>query len=311
MRPVGGARKSGWITNLVLFVLTLGSVFLAGAEGDASGGGLTWRALLSGWRFAVPLLSILLAHEFGHYIAARIHRVPASLPYFIPLPFLSPIGTMGAVIAMRDRIASRRALLDIGAAGPIAGMVVALPVLVWGLLHSEVRAFGGENVLMEGQSLLYLFLKRITVGPIPEGSDVFLHPAAFAGWVGLLITMINLLPVAQLDGGHIAYALFGPVQNRIAKYVHWGLLPVFVIIFGANFASLLGDKAIGAAVGVALHRSMFWLFWFGLLFVLKRVGGRDHPPTEPGTLDPLRTAIAIGTLVLLVLLFMPTPLSTY
>lgn len=298
-----------WI-NVLLFIATALSVLYAGS--DAMVGSdvpLTFASLLTGWRFAVPLMTILLAHELGHYIAARIHKVSASLPYFIPMP-ISPFGTMGAIISMKGRIRSRKALLDIGAAGPLAGMVFAVPILTWGLYHSEVKPISGQG-LMEGQCLLYLLIKRVVVGPIPPDWDVFLHPTAFAGWVGLLITMINLVPVGQLDGGHVAYALVGPAQDRIAKWVHFGLLGVFLTSFGYHFLSTIGDSSGGVAATVALEMSSFWLVWFVFLFILRRVSGGNHPPTEPGSLDKKRVAIAVVTLLLFVLLFMPTPLHVY
>lgn len=308
--PPEPERRRNYATNVGLFVATLVSVLLAGNQEMLFGQEpFTLRNLVKGWTFAVPLMAILLAHEFGHYIAARIHRVSASLPYFIPMP-ISPFGTMGAIISMRGRIGSRKALLDIGASGPLAGMVFALPILVWGLLHSEVKEITGSG-LLEGQCLLYSLLKWLTVGPIPEGSDVFLHPTAFAGWVGLLITMINLVPVGQLDGGHVAYALLGPRQNTIAKVVHFGLLGVFAVNFGYHFLRGMGTEPVGETVGRAFEMSMFWLVWFGFLFLLRAFSGGNHPPTEPGELGRGRKVIAIATLLLFVLLFMPTPLSQY
>ncbi|HNS95456.1 MAG TPA: site-2 protease family protein [Polyangiaceae bacterium] len=313
--PVSGVppeppRRNRYAIHLGLFVATVISVLFAGNQelllGDEP---LTLANLWKGWTFAVPLMVILLAHEFGHYIAARWHRVHASLPYFIPMP-ISPFGTMGAIISMKGRIGSRKALLDIGASGPLAGMVFAVPILVWGLLHSEVKEITGSG-LLEGQCLLYSLLKRLTVGPIPEGSDVFLHPTAFAGWVGLLITMINLVPVGQLDGGHVAYALIGPRQNAIARMVHYGLLAVFAVNFGYHFLRHFQTEPLGQTVGRAAEMSMFWLVWFGFLFLLRALSGGNHPPTEPGELSRGRKAIAIGTLLLFVLLFMPTPLSQY
>jgi membrane-associated protease RseP (regulator of RpoE activity) len=303
------------LINVVLFLLTVVTVFHVGAQWAVSEpidlswtalltGAVSWKVYLKGWVFAVPLLSILLAHEFGHYIAARIHRVPASLPFFIPMP-LPPFGTMGAVIRMRGRISSRRVLLDVGAAGPLAGMTVALPVLIWGLLRSDVRPVIGPSI-QEGQCLLYLALKRLTVGSIPDGSDVFLHPVALAGWTGLFVTMINLLPVGQLDGGHIAYALFGEPQNRLARWVH-GALPLLVVMnVLLNLLPHLSAGGWRAHVGQAVSNSLFWFVWFVVLSFL----GRAHPPTEPGSLGRWRTAIAIGSLILFVLLFMPTPMST-
>jgi len=266
-------------------------------------------ALPSGWPFAAPLLAILVTHELGHYVAARVHRVDASLPYFIPLPFLSPFGTMGAVIGMRGRIRSRDALLDIGASGPLAGMCVAIPVLIVGLMESKVGPVTGSGV-EEGQCLLYLALKRLICGPIPPGSDVYLTPMAFAGWAGLLVTMLNLVPVGQLDGGHIAYALFGIRQNRYARVLHAGLLVMFLV----NVVRFVGPVVMRRSwdgVGQAAENAAFWLIWYILTGAIQRAGGGDHPPTEPGELSPVRKGLAVLSLVLFVLLFMPTPMSTY
>ena len=310
VEPVAPRTASRVWVNVLLFVVTVVSVLFAGSLDVDGARKLSWFArLLQGWTFAVPLMVILLAHELGHYIAARVHRVEASLPYFIPMP-ISPFGTMGAIISMKGRIRSRSALLDIGAAGPLAGMVFAVPILIWGLLHSEVRPLSGQG-LMEGQCLLYLVIKRIVIGPIPDGSDVMLHPTAFAGWVGLLITMINLVPVGQLDGGHVAYALIGPRQDGVAKLVHYGLLGVFAINFGYHFVQNLGAEQMATAVGLALEMSSFWLVWFVFLFVLSRFSGPKHPPTEPGPLSRKRMVVAVCTLLLFVLLFMPTPLHQY
>lgn len=303
-----------WKKNLALFALTVVSVFLAGTlwtpitpEDDSLLSLLA--AVPQAWPFAVPFLSILLAHEFGHYFAARAHRVEASLPFFIPLPLVSPLGTMGAVIAMSGKIRSRNALLDIGASGPLAGLLVAIPVLVVGLLKSEVHATSGP-ALQEGRSLLYLLLKRIVLGPIPEGQDVFLGPTAMAGWAGLFITAINLFPVGQLDGGHIAYALFGKRQDRYGRAVHFMMLALFlanVAYFTPRFLAEGWPSALGGAIANGLP----WLTWFGLVYLMLRVGGREHPPTDPGELSPARKAIAVGSLILFVLLLMPTPLGTY
>jgi membrane-associated protease RseP (regulator of RpoE activity) len=296
-----------WKANLVLFLLTVASVRVTG-----------------GTTFAIALLAILLTHEFGHYFAARHHGVPASLPYFIPLPLLSPFGTMGAVISMPERIRSRNALLDIGAAGPLAGLVVALPVLVVGLAQSPVQPITGEG-LQEGQSLLYLLLKRIVLGPIPPGHDVFLTPLAFAGWSGLFVTALNLIPIGQLDGGHVLYALLGPRANRVARALHYGLLLAFVGNVATFELPLVARHGLGAVASALAHpssplgeevlrglsNSMFWLVWFGLLHLLRRLTGGYHPPTEEGELTPGRRAIAILSLVLFALLFMPTPMSTY
>ncbi len=303
--------------NLLLFVLTVISVFWTGAEAldptfSASLDPRRWLEIWRGWPFALPLLAILVAHESGHYVAARLHRVPASLPFFIPLPKLSPFGTMGAIIGMSGRIRSRVALLDIGAAGPIAGMVVALPMLAIGLAHSPI-APNPEHYQQEGQSLLYMAMKRVFAGPIPSGSDVQLHLTAWAGWVGLLVTMINLLPWGQLDGGHIAYALFGERQHVLALWVRRSLLA----LFGYNLVKfclpvVLQQSSLGYAFAVS--NSLFWLVWFGFTGLVARISGSaDHPPFEhgEGELGPGRRAIAWGCLILFVLLFMPTPYAMY
>ena len=310
-------RERDWRVNVALFVLTVLSVFAtrSGVLGpnppNFSNLGEVLRALRSGWTFAVPLLAILVVHEFGHYIAARIHRVDASLPYFLPLPVLSLFGTMGAIIAMRGRIRSRNALLDIGASGPLAGLVVAIPVLAVGLSLSPVIPAPAGPHYQEGQSLLYLAMKRIVLGPIPDGYDVDLHPTAFAGWAGLLLTMLNLLPWGQLDGGHVAYALFGARQDRFARLFRAALLPLFIY----NAISLLIPVALGKSTQSYLQASLdsiFWLLWYVLLGVVGRFsGGARHPPTEPGELSPARRVVAAITLVLFVLLFMPTPLVAY
>jgi membrane-associated protease RseP (regulator of RpoE activity) len=306
--PEAPEEQRLWV-NFLLFGLTLVSMqvtamnFYGGAPpGDTLVGFAAYQA--------VSLLAILMVHELGHYVVARLHRVPASPPYFIPLPLVGLFGTLGAVITMNDRIRSRKALLDIGAAGPIAGMVVALPVLAWGLSLSEVTPRSTENYMQEGQSILYWLMKRLVLGPIPDTHDVQLHPMAMAGWGGLLLTMVNLLPWGQLDGGHIAFALFGEQQNRFAVWVRRGLLVVFLY----NAYVFLLPKLLGHSSqswSFAIMSSASWLLWYGLTGLMGRVSGHDHPPFEPEPLDWGRRLLAVGCLVLFVLLFLPTPISAY
>lgn len=295
-------------------------------------------SLLQGADFAVPLLAILVAHELGHYVAGRIHGVEISLPYFIPMPF-TMLGTMGAVIQQNGEVERRDALLDVAAAGPLAGLCVALPVLIYGVATSPIALVSSfpDNTVVEGHSILYALVLYALHGPIPEGSDIFLSSTAFAGWAGLLLTMMNLLPVAQLDGGHVAAALFGARQNRIGKIV-LGLLPLAAIATSAYYgltAYVAGAR--GESLWNAIQSGFHWLYWFVLLLALglyagleeppaadatssigarwlamaRRIGrgislGLEHPPVGDAPLSPGRRVVAVLTLLLFVLLFMPS-----
>lgn len=302
-------RGRALVVPVLLFLATCCTVLWTGANIVTGADPTSLPELLRGWSFAVPLMSILTCHEFGHYIAARRHGVAASLPYFLPLYKLSPFGTLGAVITMPP-IRGRNALLDVGAAGPLAGLAVAIPVLLAGLSLSPVQPQLTGDYVQEGQSLLYWLLKRLIWGRIPDGYDVVLHPTAMAGWVGLFVTMINLIPWGQLDGGHIAYALLGPLQNRVARKVRWVVFGFFLY----NLLSFVGPVLLRRSsmpLEVAIGNSVTWLVWFVLLGVLGRLSGRDHPPCEGGPLSRRRQQIAIGCLALFVLLFMPTPWASY
>lgn len=307
--------RFNWRVNAGLFLATIASVFWVGQSWTATEHSSFLRTLAGAWTFAVPLLVILLAHEFGHYIAARIHKVPASLPYFIPLPILSPFGTMGAVIVMPRRIRSANALLDIGAAGPLAGMVFAIPLMLVGLSLSSLGPRGGGDgfYIQEGQSLLYWLLKTVVFGAIPASQDVQLHPTALAAWAGFLVTFLNLLPFGQLDGGHVAYALFGTRQNRmgpIFKLVPIGVMVWNVWAFGREIVDRFVHKGFMSA-WLAGSGISTWVFIFILLTVLGRLSGTTHPPVDDESLSPARKAIAWFTLALFVLLFMPTPWVVY
>jgi membrane-associated protease RseP (regulator of RpoE activity) len=259
-----------------------------------------------GVAFAATLMGILLAHEMGHFVVARRHRVEVSLPYFIPLPF--GMGTMGAIIRMRQAVRSRDALVDIGAAGPLAGLAVALPCLVWGLRLSNVGPLvpGG---MLEGNSLAYLGLKYAVKGAVLPGGgrDVFLHPIAFASWVGLLVTMINLIPVGQLDGGHIAYGYFGERHDRASATLHAALAPVGAVVLlavahEARAAGLGGALAEGAAAAAP------WFVWTIMLGIMRRMtGGRWHPPVGAEPLGARGRFVARLVLVVFVLIFVPIP----
>ncbi len=259
------ARPLAWRTNAWLFAATMASVFYT--QWDKSE--MPRVAFLHAAQFTGALLAILLAHEFGHYIAARLHKVDATLPFFIPLPVLSPFGTMGAVIRMRSVIPTRRALFDIGAAGPLAGLALAIPLYAWGVAHSQVLPIDTTSEgLQLGDSLLTLLLGHFFAPAIPAGSDLMLSPVAFAAWGGMLVTMLNLLPVGQLDGGHVAFSLFGPRQNRIAQWVHRSML-VFFFVSVASFCARDMRAGLGLGhLGRHVNSSLFWLVWFEVLAVL-------------------------------------------
>jgi membrane-associated protease RseP (regulator of RpoE activity) len=330
--------------NIALFILTLLSVLFAGAmysyqgEMPADFFGQIKTLLLNlwvGWPFAVSLLGILLAHEFGHYFAGRYHKTAVSLPYFIPFP-AGFLGTMGAFINMKERPRNKRILLDIGIAGPLAGLVVAIPVLILGLTLSKTdtvqntyytKQAGEADIcpntaqigqtyscpddnLLEGNSILYLGLKYLTHGqllpapahyatppllywmryiftgsPIPlGGKDVMLHPVAMAGWAGILVTFLNLIPAGQLDGGHVLYTLFDKRINRV--------LPIILI----------------ALLGLGIFWSGWWL-WAALIFFM----GRAHaePLDQITELDAPRKMLAVLVLVLFILVLTPVPFTLF
>ncbi len=208
-------------------------------------------ALLNGIPFAATLLGILITHELGHYVLSRIHRVPTSLPLFVPGP---PhfVGTFGAIIRMRGPVTDRRALFDIGVAGPIAGFVVAVFALVIGLRLSTVVSLQSSYGIHLGEPLLLQFVSWLVIGPLPPTADVVLHPVGFAAWFGLFITSLNLLPIGQLDGGHVAYALLGERQRSLAV----AAVPI-LLLFG-----WLGWKG--------------WFLWVGLAGMM----GLAHPPVR-------------------------------
>jgi membrane-associated protease RseP (regulator of RpoE activity) len=278
--------------HLALFLATCFTTFLAG-----------------GAVFAATLMTILLTHEMGHFVTARRYGIDASLPYFIPLPFLG-LGTLGAVIKMSKPIDRRDALFDVGASGPLCGLAVAVPLLAIGLSHSPIMP-QGDNALLEGGSILYIAVKLAVLGRyVPaDGIDVELSPMAMASWVGILLTFINLIPLGQLDGGHIAYALFGPAWNRIARWLHRGLL-----LMGASVFTYLAIEAAQAGHGVlevflfGIQGGLPWLVWAGIILLMRRMGGGVyHPPVGPEPLSPNRRRLGIVMACVFVMVFTPVP----
>ena len=330
---VFGREKPGtpW-TAILLLIATLISVFYVGVQGElyvpflvALGYQITGNtpaaipanllptaaqfreALMTGGLYTLALLGILGTHEMGHYLVARHYRVQTTLPYFIPLPF-GILGTLGAVIAMREPAPNRRIQFDIGVAGPLAGLIVAVPVMIVGLMLSEVtttEAFieslpqgVGAAILHEGQSLAYLGLKYLIFGQVlPSGDlDVWVHPVAFAAWAGFLVTALNLLPVGQLDGGHVLYGLFGDKARRARGPVLAGLIVLAT-------AGSLRDAGI---IDLGFGWSGWWLWILMITLLLRR-----HAPVldEITDLDGKRRALGLFVLIVFILLFTPTPLT--
>lgn len=307
--------SNAWI-NVALFLATVLSVIyigtymvepemLAGATSDQE---ILWLSLLhGGFPYAASLLSILLAHEFGHYLMTRYHKTVATLPYFIPVPI--GLGTLGAVIVWKQPPRNKRTLFDVGVAGPLAGLVVAIPVVLYGLYVSKTGLVTqAPNSVMEGNSILYLLSKYIIFGkllpapasygnlspvlywiryfftgyPLPiGGTDVHISPIAMAGWVGLLVTALNLIPAGQLDGGHVMYVLFGQKLKLI--------FPVIIVIMG-----LL---------------SYFYFGWWLWIFLLLIFGRQSADPLDQITeLDPGRRALAYFMIFVFIMVFMPIPM---
>ena len=259
--------------------------------------------------FAATLMGILLCHELGHYVVGRRRGIDVSLPYFIPVPPQLTLGTLGAVIRMRRPISDRNALFDVGAAGPLAGLVIAVPLLVVGLALSDVGPIN-PGAAIEGNSILYAALKYAVFGRwLPaDGVDVELHPMAFAGWVGLLITMINLMPIGQLDGGHIARAALGQSHEKWSARLHVALPLVGLAIGGIMFVIALqaGRDLIGS-LSYAQSGLVPWLVWTLMLAWMRRRAGEYHPPVDEAPLAPRRRVFAIAMLVIFLLIATPVP----
>jgi membrane-associated protease RseP (regulator of RpoE activity) len=259
--------------------------------------------------FAGTLMGILACHEAGHYIVGRLHGVDASLPYFIPLPPYISFGTLGAIISMKKPIEERNTLFDVGAAGPIAGLVVAIPLLVIGLHMSEIGPIStGDN--LEGNSILYALLKYAVFGRwLPgDGVDVQLHPMANAAWVGFLVTAINLMPIGQLDGGHIARAAFGDAHERWSQRFNLALPVVGVAVGTVMFLDARGSGAdFAGALTYARSGFLPWMIWALLLAVFRHRAGEYHPPVGETPLEPKRRVAAIVMLVIFVMIVTPVP----
>lgn len=293
-----GQRREAWGVHVLLLAAVLVTTTLTGAmlAGTVSMHPGAWRGpgflagLSRGLLFSLPLLAILFTHEMGHYLTARHYQVDVSPPFFLPgFPPPFGIGTFGAFIRLRTIVNDRRQLLDIGAAGPIAGFIVAVPILVIGLLHSHpiqreslhgMVVHLGDDALFPGDSLVTLLLRHLVPG---ASGDILLHPTAFAGWIGMFVTMLNLLPMAQLDGGHITYAAVPRLHQPVAR-AFW-----LVVM-------LLGWFWYG------------WIVWGVIVLMLSR-GQLRHPPVLDTyrPLPPSRRWLVLLSLLLFILTFSPAP----
>jgi membrane-associated protease RseP (regulator of RpoE activity) len=252
--------------HILLFLMTIASTILVG-----------------GFLYSLAIMTILLCHELGHYLMSRRYGIPSTLPFFIPLP-VPPFGTFGAVIKMKGVIVNRNALFDVGVAGPLCGFVVALPFIVAGIMMSTVTPLAGipaASYMELGDPLLFRILGTLLVGDIPEGHDLVLHPFAYAGWVGLFVTSLNLLPVGQLDGGHVVYAVFGEKSKWVYRAV------------------ILGLGVLAALTNIG---------WLTLVILLLIFGMRHPRPFDDATeVNGTRKKIAILVLAIFILSFIPSP----
>lgn len=299
--PISNVYAQRYSLNVLLFLLTVLSTLFMGAYSMTlhEGGSLDlmqfFRSVLDhpallykGMSYAGTIMLVLLAHEMGHYLACCYYRINATLPFFLPAPFVIT-GTFGAFIRIRSAFPNRKSLFDVGVAGPLAGFFVALPFLYFGLKWSTlvpvVQAAAGQGHL--GEPIIFTIFSKLV---LKEGFDIILHPMGFAVWFACLATSLNLLPIAQLDGGHISYALFGKHAYRITWIFFFGLIGLAIYGF---FQSWIG--------GVQ------WLFYLGLLLVLKWLAGFKHPPTLDDQ-EPIgfgRVLIGILALIVFILTFMP------
>ncbi len=277
-------KRHPYRIHIILFVLTVFTTLVAGALQE---GAIPWEnpfSIVKGIPFSFTLISILLTHELAHYFASRRHGMTASLPYFIPGPPLPPmIGTFGAVIKTNPPIPDRRALFDIGVSGPLAGFIVSVIAIIIGLKLSRIAPLEevkGFTVVL-GDSLGFKLISYLVIGTLPDKADIFLHPIAYAGWIGFFVTAMNLLPIGQLDGGHVVYAVLGR-WHRIVS------ISMVVLLFILGYMSWPG-----------------WYLWGFLTTVL----GTRHPPVfYPNIeLDKRRKVIAWITLIVFFLTFTPEP----
>jgi membrane-associated protease RseP (regulator of RpoE activity) len=257
-----------WVHGL-LFLLTIVSTWITGGAG-----------------YSIAVILILLGHELGHYFMSRRYGIKATLPFFLPFP-LPPFGTLGAVIRMGSVVSSRKALFDVGVAGPLMSLCLSIPAIAIGLRFSDViplYQIKGETIQL-ADPLLFSFIQRLVIGQVPEGHEILIHPIGYAGWVGLFVTALNLLPVGQLDGGHILYALFGK-RSRTLFFMTLAVMTFITIFYNPG--------------------------WLLLLILIILFGFRHPPPLDDETpLDGRRKLIGGIMFLAFLLSFTPTPFPQY
>jgi len=279
-------KKGSLSTHVILFIATLITTTVVGAIMAGANPVTSPLGIARGLPFSLTLLTILGIHEFGHYFAARSWKIDVTLPYFIPAPFI-PIGTFGAVIKMKSTIPNRKALIDVGATGPVAGFVVSIIACVVGLHMSSFGQFKPDELsgnLLLGESLIFRLLGYLVHGSVPDSEILTLHPVAFAGWLGLFVTALNLIPIGQLDGGHILFAL----SPRIHEFIRRLRLPI-LLLMGVTFWS-------------------GWYLWAVILFFIG--GPHPYPDYMDSRIGVFRRILAISTLAIFVLCIIPAPVKT-
>lgn len=310
-------KKERYLLHIGLFIITFITTTIAGAEWIRGmfGGSYEFSYLLKGLPYAVSIMFIISCHEFGHYFAAKYHKVNATLPYYIPFPSIAGFlnfGTMGAVIRTRSPIQTKKAMFDIGVAGPLAGFVACLIVLIYGFTHVPGIDYllkihpdffspdYGKNAvgLAFGDTLLFSFFKMIFVQPghfFPPMSEIYHYPYLCVGWFGMLITAMNMIPIGQLDGGHIGYTMFGEKNHYKIAVVSFVLLFVFGI-------SGLIDNLMELNLNIGWSG---WLFWALILYFVIKI---KHPPIpDDSELDSFRKFLGYLSFFVFIISFSPTP----
>lgn len=309
-------KKDRIFIHILLFIITFITTTIAGMEWTTGQPGpYEFNDLIKALPYSISILLILGFHEFGHYFASMYHKVKATLPYFIPFPpipgFLN-FGTIGAVIRTKTMVPNNKAMFDIGVSGPIAGFIMCLIILIYGFLnvpgeeyilaiHPDYfsESYGQNSISLEfGSNLLFIMLKSIFIEPgqfFPPMSEIYHYPYLCVGWFGLFVTAMNMIPVGQLDGGHVVYGMFGlKKQENIAGF---SMLVLLLLGFMGLFDSMLELQLNIGWTG--------WLFWAGILYFIIKI---KHPPVYHfEKLNSTRIIIGYISLLILILSFIPTP----